>query len=420
MLTTRRNARAARTGWNGMLLACLFFGCTATAMAASAGIAKGGPAKLVGGGPTQIEGAPTAMVSSSESMIALRHQHHMWQTSDGAVHALINRGTQPGGNALQLYSSFDNAANWTGGLMVPRSGNVTASDGYLDNDVLYLAHSTPAGEVVFTVLQYDIVSGTWSRVWFETAFSSPDVFAVNPAIATDAAGTVWLVFTANESSTGNYSIKMLRYTTPEEGWVDTGFVFGAVDSLSNERSARPVPTSYGMAMVYSVHDTIYWAWRNNRSPLDRPWESREVFTSTSGDLDPYSSLFSVVVDDRDNIHLALTDGGRLGYLRLNTRRMVPVAKWLSGNILGGYVQTSIADGNLVIATNVSDRVGIYQSQDGGNSFTYTHLLTHNLQPGEYSNPRLETPAAVSGPIPLLQQYRDGVDQLLLTFSVPVL
>ena len=413
----RSQEHESRAWARWLLLACMSWGLVATAVAAP-------PARMgtaIGtGGPTQIQGAPTTMESSTETMISLRHQHHMWQTSDGAAHLLVNRGSQPGGNSLQLYSSFDNAATWTGSVMVPRSGDVTASDGFIDGDVLYLTHSTPSGEVIFTALQYDVVSGTWSRLWFESAFLSPDVFAINPAVAADANGTVWLAFTALDNVTGNYSIKMLRNSSPTEGWVDTGFVFGDVDNLAIERSARPVVTSYGMGLVYTVHDTIYWASRSNHSPLDKPWQGRALFTSTAADEDPYASLFSVVVDANDVVHVAFTDGGRLGYVQVNEKKVKRTAKWLSGDIFAGYVQTSIANGKLVIAVNVSDRIGLYQSSNGGKSFTYTHLLVHDQQPasGNYANPRLETPMAVTGTIPLVQQYQDTGVQRLLTFGVP--
>ena len=405
----KRNQEGWPRAWSRwLLLACLGWGFVATCMAAP---------------PVTIQATQTTVESTAERMISYRHQHHMWQTSDGVTHVMINRGSQSPGNSLQIFSSLDGATGWAGGVKLSSSDRFATSDGYLADDILYVTHSTPSGDVVFTALQYDAGTVTWSLLWSDTVFSSPDVEAINPAMAADATGTIWLAFVANEIATGNYSIKLLRNTSQVEGWVDTGLVFGDIDNLSIERSARPVPTSSGMGMVYTVHEKILWASRDNASPLDQPWTSQVLFTSQAGDTDPYASHFSVAVDAQDNIHMATVDGGRLGYFRFKDATQVWRSTWLSQDIQAGYVQTTIAAGNVVIAANINTQLlGVYQSLDGGANFSYSHRLMHPPRTAgvSYKNPRMETPSNTTGPIPVLHQYVDNGNQRLLLYNVPVL
>ncbi len=388
------------------LLACLFF--SGNGMAAT---------------PVTIPATQTTIQSTAERMISYRHQNHMWQTADGATHVMVNRGYQSPGNSLQIYSSFDGATGWTGGTKLSNSDRYSTSDGYLVGDILYVTYSTPSGGVVFTALQYDAGTAAWSQVWSETVFSSPGMVAINPAMAADATGTIWLAFVANEIATGNYSIKLLRNTSQLEGWVDTGLVFGDVDNLSIERSARPVPTASGMGMIYSVNEKILWASRDNATPLDQPWTNQVLFVSQAGDTDPYASHFSVASDAQNNIHMAFVDGGRLGYFRFRSATQTWRSTWLSKDIQAGYVQTTVAAGNVVIAVNVNTQlIGVYQSLDGGTNFSYSQRLVHPSPTAgvSYKNPRMETPSNTTGSVPLLQQYVDNGVQRLLFYDIPVL
>lgn len=206
-----------------------------------------------------LDGKPTNLQSNTERMFALRHQEHMWETGDRATHVIINRGEKTAGDSLQLYSSFDQGVTWVAGPALADSDRYSTSDGYLDGDILYVTHATPAGVVRFTALRYVPGSGRWSLLRSETAYSSAGTIAINPAMAPDAAGTIWLAFVANDIATGNYSIRMVRNTPQQNGWTDTGFVFGAVDNTAIERSARPVATATGVGMVYTVHEKVYWA-----------------------------------------------------------------------------------------------------------------------------------------------------------------
>ena len=373
--------------------------------------------------PAKINSMPTPLQGNSEVMISLRHQDHMWEAANGETYVMINRGGQNGLGSLQLYSTPDRGLSWFPGPRMPGSDRNTFSDGYLDGNILYLTYTNTAGEVVFTALQRKATAvATWKTIWSDTAFSSPGTSASNPAMAVDATGTIWLAFVAQDLATGNYSIRMLRNTSREEGWVDTGFTFGDIDNLSIERSAKPVVTATGMGMVYAVHDKIYWASRENSWPLDQPWTGQVVFTSSSGDNDPYASHFSVAADAQHNIHMSLTDGNRVGYSRYAAATGTWTSKWLTGVVNAAYIQTSIVAGDVVVTANSgSSRLMVYRSVDGGNTFTFPYTLEHPA-PGNgvsYLYARMETAATTRGPMLVLQQYIDNNAQRLLLFNVPL-
>jgi hypothetical protein len=214
---------------------------------------------------------------------------------------------------------------------------------------------------------------------------------------------------------------LLRNSSAEEGWVDTGFTFGDADNTSIERSARPVPISGGMGMVYTVHEKIFWASRLNSWDLEQPWTRQQIFASTSGDNDPYSSHFSVASDAQKNVHLAISDGGRVGYFRRDAADGTWSSKWISADIGAGYVQASIVGGDIVISANNQSNVVVATSSDGGQTFTAPFALMHPAPGGgtSYPYPRIETAAHTAGPMLLLQQYVDNNTQRLLLFSVPL-
>jgi hypothetical protein len=371
-----------------------------------------------------INSSSTPLQGNAERMISLRHQEHMWEAANGETYVMINRGGQNSAGSLQLYSTPDRGLSWVAGPRMPGSDRNVFSDGYLDGNILYLTYTNTAGEVVFTALQRRPTAvATWRTIWSDVAFSSPGTFAINPAVAVDAAGTIWLAFVGQDVATGNYSIKMLRNTSREEGWVDTGFTFGDVDNLSIERSARPVATATGMGMVYSVHNQIFWASRENSWPQSQPWSRQLLFTSTAGDTDPYASHFSVAADAQKNIHVSMSDGGRVGYLRFTAATKAWASKWLTGNISAGYIQTSIVAGQIVVTANSYSSLLVYQSVDGGNTFTTPYRLAHpDPVPGSgisYMYPRMETASTTTGPMVVLQQYTDNNLDRLMLFNVPL-
>ena len=396
--------------WTGRILRALML----------AGFALGLAGNLAAA-PVEIGGTPSPLKSNSEEMISLRHQDHMWEAANGETYLVINRGLQASQGSLQLYSTPDQGLSWFPGPRLPGSDRNAFSDGYLDGNILYLTYTNTAGQVVFTALQRNATAEPrWTTLWSDIAFSSPDTRAANPAMAVDATGTIWLAFVARNGT--YYSIRMVRKSSQAEGWVDTGFTFGDIDNLSIERSAKPVPTATGMGMVYAVHNQILWASRENSWPLDQPWTGQVVFTSSSGDNDPYASHFSVAADAQHNIHMSLTDGNRVGYSRYAAATGTWTSKWLTGVVNAAYIQTSIVAGDVVVTANSgSSRLMVYRSVDGGNTFTFPYTLEHPA-PGNgvsYLYARMETAATTRGPMLVLQQYIDNNAQRLLLFNVPL-
>src|SRR3546814_3970307 len=100
-----------------------------------------------------LDGTPTTLQSNTERMISLRHQEHMWETSDGATHVIVNRGELTASDSLQLYSTFDQGLTWVAGPHLADSDRYSTSDGYLVGDVLYVTHATPRSEEHTSELQ---------------------------------------------------------------------------------------------------------------------------------------------------------------------------------------------------------------------------------------------------------------------------
>lgn len=381
------------------------------------------PASLAA--PRLIPASPTTLDGDSSRMISYRHQEHMWQTNDGAIHVIINRGTlAPTEPSLVLYSSFDSGTSWISMLTLGFSGTYSTADGILVGNDLSLVYPTKSGIVLFSALHYDDVLKIWSLVRTEKVFDSSDTRGINPALTIDSQGTVWCAFVAVDNNLADANIMLFQQTPGIAGWQDTGLVFGPTDNVSIERSARPVSLSDGVGMIYTVHDKIFWAYRLNSWPANQAWAEQTLFTSAPPyDTDPYASHFSVAADDQKNLHMATVDHGRVLYFRFDdlAQAWSPV-RILTGNTSAGYLQVTMSPPNLFIFFNSSTFVSVVQSADGGNTFTYPYLLTHDAAPAggaiTYTKPRMEAPALSLGPIPVLQQYEDGATQRAMFFEVP--
>ena len=369
----------------------------------------------------QIQGQPTTLASTADRMISYRCQNHMWQTADGATHAIINRGPGLSGQSLTLFSTFDGGATWVNsGVNLPSSNGSSTSDGYLAGDRLRMTYDVGTNAIRYAEVKYDAAARTWTLGQVQVVYKSDAAAALTPSIAADSKGRQWLAFTSQDKASGNFSIKMMLRVSKSDPWVDTGFVFGPVDNVSNERSGRPIATKGGMGMIYTVKSETYWAERKNKWDLAQPWKQSLVYTKELPMNDPYGTHFSVVADAAFNMHMAQVDGGRLVYSRYLVADKTWQTSILTDNQKTSYVQATIADGNVVLVGNSYTNLSVYQSTDGGATFTRTQALTHPAPTGaiDYSRPRMETPATSTSPIPVLQQYLDGKIQRAMFFAVP--
>ena len=367
---------------------------------------------------------PTNLASSVDRMISYRHQEHMWQTADGALHVVMNRGRLKPASGLGLHTSLDGGRTWAVQLNWPGARNDSTADGVLAGDRLSLAYSSDSGAIVYNDLRYDIGTRTWSQLRSETVFAPGAFTAENPTVAVDDNDTTWVVYVTTELATGALRINVASRATGSAPWVDTGLVFGGVGAPGAGRSARLLAVAGGMTMIYKVEQTLTWATRPNSAGSDAPWTESVLFVSPrSTGRDPYASHFSIVADSQKNLHFVVADGGKLYYFPYSG----PNGSWGTGRVLDStavvaYCQISItADDRLMVVYNdASGDSRVMESLNGGESFTGVALLRPSPVDGaKYTYARVETPSLTTLPAPVLRQYAEGSVNKLMLFTVPL-
>lgn len=363
----------------------------------------------------------TAIEGTSERLVSYRNQEHMWQTADGATHVVVNTGTQPDERSLRLYTSIDNGVTWVPGIGFDDSNANGTADVASFGDTAEVAYSTRLATIAVARLSYDPNAKTWSLSSTEVAYASAETAGINPALARDAAGRTWLAFSSQDRNNSDFGIKLVLKADAASPWVDTGMVFGPIDNVSLERSARPVVTRDGIGLVYTVHRETFWAQRSDSWPLDQAWSVQLLHTAQGQDVDPFGSHYSVTVDDDHVVHMALVDNGQLLYMRRLAQLGFWTKKVLTGPVRATYVQAVVAAGNVMLISNHSTFLRVFQSSDGGRNWSNTHWLLHAAGGGglDYSRPRNEAPGRSTSPVPVLQQFVDGGIQRAMVFQVPV-
>lgn len=401
---------------------------------------------------TTLEAAVPATMppSTTDLMVSLRHQNHLWQTYDGAIHLLVNRGTSSfakvQGALLELWSSFDGGSTWNYQLSLPNSDFSATPDSQLvGNDLTVIYPASETGGTIYYVVAHYSGSGVtrWSLTKSETAFTSTTLHAYNPAFATDRIGRLWCAFVTKDTATALYSIKMLVRDSYKGTWADTGLTFGPVDdggtnySTNGGRSARPVSLKNGVGLLFSVEGTLYWATRPNGLALKGGWTQLATPLVTNSSTDPYSSHFSVQADANGSLHLATVLNSSLVYFRYVAQNQAWTAgpkQLLTASSSVAYPSVTIASSNIMVSSNDLANGAVFQSSDGGRTFVQTHALAHDaitanlVSTPDFSHPRMLAPALSLGPVPVLQQYvllptpasptQTPIDKLML-FSVPI-
>ncbi len=375
-------------------------------------------------GVPRIQGVPTNLASDSDRIISYRHQEHLWQTADGALHVVINRGSLTPGPGLALFSSFDGGLTWQWQRSFADTDGDSVSDGQLIGDSLAFLQQTVGGNLVFHRLTWDAGARTWSMVQEETAWASEQFTALNASVAVDAQGTFWCAFDARDRVTNDVNIRLLMRPAAASGWQDSGQVFGPTDHRSIERSARPVAVPGGMGLLFTVRETVYWAERTDEMAPDAPWPVSTLFVGapTARLVDPYASHFSVVADDAGFTHLFLIDNFDVLYFKRDplTRSWAGGAR-VDDDKKTAYTQGGIVNGKLAAAWSVQRGAGsAVVSADGGTTFQAAAAL--QLPPDapgvSYGQARVEMPTRSTGPLVILQQYSDNGLQRLMVFRVP--
>jgi hypothetical protein len=381
----------------------------------------------------QIPATVTSMTSSATRMVSYRDQNHSWQTSDGAVHLVINLGSSPSGDGLALYSSFNNGTTWTQMFTLPYTDGLSTDDGVLTNTAtgatLQLVYGTSpnVGSIMYATATYNSATQSWTLVSTQTAYSATGVVATNPAFAGDSSGNLWCGFTAETSATEEYQEDLIYLAAGTKKWVNTGLIFGQADNTS-QHSARPVPYAGGIGVVYQDELTLYWAYRLNSFAVNEPWVSTMMYVGLPAEgADPYDTHYSVVADSNDNLYLAFISAPAdlsFAIFSSSANSWGPMQILETSTNSPGYPQVSIAGGNLLLMANYINSVEVMQSTNFGVSFTETQMLTHPAAvsggPISYNKPRVETPRYATSPVPVWQQFVDGTTDQLLFFQVPVI
>lgn len=384
---------------------------------------------LAWGAEPPVEGAsvraePTGLASDNERMVSYRHQEHLWQTSDGALHLVFNRGALEPWPGLVLFSSFDGGLNWVFQRSFADTDYLSSADGLLQGGELSLAYQTSGRNLVFTRLLYDPVQRAWALLLEETAYASPVLGAINPAIAVDALGTIWCGFVARDRVTNDVNLRLISRAAGSTGWDDPGLTFGPTDRRSIERSARPVRIPGGMGLVFTVRENTYWAWRADELPRDGAWAVETLFTRTPvpSTSDPYASHFNVVADAFGNVHLVTNEN----YDVLYFKRRAESGLWTAPKQVDDarkvvYMQVGMSNDKLAIAFSVQRGRGlVVVSPDLGETFApwVETVLTKAVPGANFNTARVEMPAYSAGGLALLQQYAIYATQSLMSWRIP--
>jgi hypothetical protein len=384
----------------------------------------------------QIPATVISIQGSVKRMISYRDQNHSWQSSDSAIHLVVNLGSTPAGKGLALYSSFDNGVTWTQMFTLASTDGASTDDGVLTNTptgaTLQLVYSTSPniGTIMYATAIYDSSSQSWTLASTQTAFSSPGIVASNPAFAADTAGNLWCGFTEEVSATLEYQEELIYQAAGTQQWVDTGLILGQVDNTT-QHSARPVPYVGGVGVIYEDENTLYWAYRLNGSAYNAPWVTSTLYVGLPPESsDPYDTHYSVVADSSNNLYLAFVSAPAdltFAIFSSDANAWTYLQTLETSASSAAYPEISIAGGNLMLMANYETSVKVMQATSygpAGANFTTTQILTHAPAVSgsgiSYGRPRVEAPRNSTSPVPVWQQFVDGVTEELMFFQVPVI
>jgi hypothetical protein len=400
--------------------------CLLATVALTAGAAYSAPSDVA-----HIRGTPIGITGEKE-IISFRNQNHSWQTADRAIHLMVNEGLTGSEAGIALYSSFDNGLTWVREFALPDTRGGATDDGLLTESgngaTLQVVYSTSVnpGSISFATATYDSASQSWSLVSHQSVYSQRGSRPSIPALAIDDQGNYWCAFTVENVQEKSYQEKLVYLALGSSQWQDTGLVFGSTYS-SSQHSARPLPYSGGLAMVYQDDTTLYWAYRLDGAPYTAPWTTTTLFEGLPpSHEDPYGTHYNVAADADDNLYLAfIAYPSNLVYGSYSsaTGTWNPFQQLAGSHTKAVYPEVTLSGGNVMLFVNDKTDVSVFQSSDGGQTFQVTQKLTHPpVQSGSgisYSEPRVESPRSAQSPVPVWEQFIDGNSYGLLFFQVPV-
>ena len=299
-------------------------------------------------------------------MISCATRDHMWEAANGETYVMINRGLPAAKGSLQLYST-DRGLSWYAGPRLPGSYSQSYSDGYLVGDIALptLHHRRRRGDVhgaaaqghrgagVEDVVERDRVllagllraqpgwrstprARSGSRSSPATAPITPSGWCANPR--RPKAGSTPASPSAISTTCRSSAAPSRCRRRPAWAWC----------TRSTTRSSGPRAKTAGPGPAVDRAGGVHQHQRRQRS-LFQPFQRRRRRAVQH----PH-----VVVRWRPR---------RLLPIRRGERKLS--SKWISGDIKAAYIQTSIVGNDIVVtANNSSNRLMVYSSTDGGNTF----------------------------------------------------
>jgi hypothetical protein len=295
------------------------------------------------------------------SMIVSRMQDHTVETSDGALHMVVNLGL---GKGLTLLSSLDNGESWVETVSIPESGPFTSSDIQLspDGSTLMLTYLGAHNVVTFASYSYDESSNGWVEVAnTELSTEGHNPFSVLPTIDIGPTGRIWSSFASPDEN----GLKLTVQYSDDDG--TTWSVLETVVSTGTSGVAKVIATGSGVGIVVATENSLSWITYENGN-----WVTEVI--SSDGTAGAFSSHFSTVVVGNDIYLCNITPDGEAQLFKFNSAD----GEWTSvqvpelENLETTTVQTSFSDEGVlyvIVDDPENSSLKILASSDGGESWT---------------------------------------------------
>jgi hypothetical protein len=335
-------------------------------------------------------------------LIVSRAQDNMIETSDGALHMLINRGFNLG---LTLISSRDGGKTW---FVADRDGFGTSNrfatsdirliDG---QDVMIVSYIDNAGRLTFAFYDYDILAGRWTRL--QDSIVDPGIVSpgtVHSTIALTAEGTILLAYT-DETDTG---LRLVLQQSFDNGQTWTKSVLWQPDVTAG--TARVMSIGDDNGIIYSTAEAMYWlTWDAGKG-----WNMKMI--DAAGSVGRFHSHFSTVTFDDTAVIVNIGTDLTLRVLLFDGESGIwskPVMPLQSGTeVSSAQISISRDTGYIYITYDDMEAPGrliVIESRDGGVTWRLEAVLQ---TPEDIVAPptRFEAPEQFSGDLVVTQQILD--------------
>jgi hypothetical protein len=365
----------------------------------------------------------TGITSDAEVFVSLRYMRHLWIAPDGVQVAVVQQGT---GGGLGLYDSFDDGLSWTWEQNLPGSTQHVSDGIMLDDGSLLLVTSmigsSPDVDVDFIRLNYDPAVQEWTvdPLGPTRIYDSNQVARASRAtLAMDSNGVLWSAFRLQNTTSGNFRLRLFSSTDDGLTWQDSLNLFGTANGFA-EKDAKVLATGAGIGIVFqdmqgsavSPVRTKAWAYRDDSAALQEPMATVPLGQMAEQIGDPHGSHWSVAADSLGNVHLAYQDG-RVQYMRFDATSQIWSTAVSLGTQTGSYNSVSVTD---------NDDIYVFARFAGGTNIWVKRFLQSNpqwsgwIQVSANTHPgllRMCSPERVDDQLPVLYQVNGSFPVELL-------